>query len=51
MLLDSINKNNGHNIPLFALIGFMFMFVIFYMIFTGIKKRQNFIELLQKRRK
>ncbi len=44
MILDSINKTGGQNIPLFALIGFMFMFIIFYMIFTGIKRRQNLIE-------
>ena len=40
MILDSINKNGGQNIPLFAGIGFFFMFIMFYMIFTGIKKRQ-----------
>lgn len=40
IILDSINKNGGQNIPLFASIGFFFMFIMFYMIFTGIKKRQ-----------
>jgi UDP-GlcNAc:undecaprenyl-phosphate GlcNAc-1-phosphate transferase len=46
MILDNINKTTGHNnIPLFSLIGFMVMFVLFYMIFTGIKKRQNLLEL------
>ena len=40
MILDSINRNGGQNIPLFAAIGFFFMFIMFYMIFTGIKKRQ-----------
>ena len=41
MVLDSINRNGGENIPLFALLGFASMFILFYMIFTGIKKRQN----------
>lgn len=40
MILDSINKNGGSNVPLFALFGFMMMFVLFYMIFTGIQRRQ-----------
>ena len=39
-ILDSMSKGDGRNIPLFALIGFALMFVLFYMIFTGIKKRQ-----------
>ena len=47
MILDSINKNGGQNVPVFAAIGFFFMFIIFYMIFTGIKKRQ--IALDEKR--
>ena len=45
MILDSINKNGGSNIPLFALFGFMMMFVLFYMIFTGIQRRQIKIEM------
>jgi len=45
MILDSINKTTGHNnIPLFALFGFIVMFILFYMIFTGIKKRQKSLE-------
>ena len=40
MVLDSINKNGGQNVPVFAAMGFLFMFIMFYMIFTGIKKRQ-----------
>ena len=40
MILDSINRNGSQNVPLFALVGFAFMFILFYMIFTGIKKRQ-----------
>ena len=44
IILDSINKNGGANIPLFSVIGFVFMFVMFYMIFTGIKKRQNILD-------
>jgi len=41
MILDTINKNAGTNVPLFALLGFILMFILFYMIFTGIKKRQR----------
>jgi len=44
MILDTINKNGGSNVALFSLIGFAAMFVLFYMIFTGIKKRQNLID-------
>lgn len=40
MIQDSINNNGSDNVPLFGAIGFVFMFVLFYMIFTGIKKRQ-----------
>lgn len=43
-LLDSMDKGNGNNIPLFALIGFGLMFVLFYMIFTGIKRRQAMLD-------
>lgn len=44
MILDSINRNGGHNVPLFALLGFVLMFVLFYMIFTGILRRQLLID-------
>jgi len=44
MILDTINKGDSKNIPLFALLGFVMMFVLFYMIFTGIKKRQKMID-------
>ena len=40
MILSGINKGLSEHIPLFATMGFVFMFVLFYMIFTGIKKRQ-----------
>jgi hypothetical protein len=40
MILDIINIGGGVGVPAFALIGFMLMFILFYMIFTGIKKRQ-----------
>ncbi len=40
IILDSINNGGNSNIALFSLFGFGFMFIIFYMIFTGIKKRQ-----------
>jgi len=45
MILDSINKNGGTNLPLFALLGFIFMFILFYMIFTGINTRQLLIDM------
>ncbi|MEA2073623.1 MAG: MraY family glycosyltransferase [Campylobacterota bacterium] len=44
MILDSINKGGGENVPLFAAFGFVLMFVLFYMIFTGIKKRQHALD-------
>lgn len=47
MILDSINRNPEGNTPLFALIGFSFLFVLFYMIFTGIKKRQNTLDQIK----
>jgi len=40
MIVSSINEGLSEHIPLFATIGFVFMFILFYMIFTGIKKRQ-----------
>ena len=40
MILSSINEGLSEHIPLFATIGFVFMFILFYMIFTGIKQRQ-----------
>ncbi len=40
MLIGIINKNPNSVAPLLATIGFALMFVLFYMIFTGIKKRQ-----------
>ncbi len=43
-ILDSMSKGDSKNIPLFAVVGFMLLFVLFYMIFTGIKKRQSFID-------
>ena len=46
MILDSINKTGGENTPLFALFGFILLFVLFYMIFTGIKRRQLKLEKL-----
>ena len=41
MILDSLNRNGGNNIPLFAGLGFLFMFILFYMIFTGMYKHQK----------
>jgi len=48
-IIDSMHKADGRNIPLFALIGFALLFVLFYMIFTGIKRRQNLIDKKQKK--
>ncbi len=48
-LLDIMSKSEGRNVPLFGLVGFAILFVLFYMIFTGIQKRQ--IELDKKRSK
>jgi len=44
MLIGIINKNPNSIIPLLATIGFVLMFVLFYIIFTGIKKRQIALE-------
>ncbi len=44
MILDSINKNGGTNLSVFALLGFILMFILFYMIFTGINTRQVLID-------
>lgn len=49
-LLDMINSDNSiKNTPLFGLLGFALLFVIFYMIFTGIKKRQKLIDKRKRR--
>ena len=40
MLIEIINKDHNSIVPLLATFGFAVMFVVFYMIFTGIKKRQ-----------
>ena len=47
MLINIINQNPKSMAPLLATIGFSLMFVVFYMIFTGIKRRQI---LLDRRR-
>ena len=44
MIVDSINKNGGVHLPMFAFLGFLMMFILFYMIFTGIKKRQLLLD-------
>ena len=50
-ILDSISKGDKGNIALFALVGFALMFILFYMIFTGIKRRQKLIDKQMKRDK
>ncbi|MEA3353041.1 MAG: MraY family glycosyltransferase [Campylobacterota bacterium] len=44
MLIDIINYNQNSIAPLVAAVGFVLMFVLFYMIFTGIKKKQKMME-------
>ncbi|SFV53478.1 Undecaprenyl-phosphate N-acetylglucosaminyl 1-phosphate transferase [hydrothermal vent metagenome] len=44
MILDSINKNGGTNLPVFALLGFIFIFILFYMVFAKINTRQLLID-------
>jgi len=52
MMTQSISQDNSSGyIPLVALFGFSLMFVIFYMIFTGIKKRQKLVDMKRKRAK
>ncbi len=46
VILDSINKGDEKNIPLFSLMGFVLMFGVFYMIFTGMYRRQLELERL-----
>jgi len=41
MIFIFINQNPTGYIPLLALVGFVFLFLFFYMIFTGIKRRQH----------
>ena len=48
IILDSINNGGNDNIALFSLFGFGLLFVIFYMIFTGIKKRQIVLDKISK---
>jgi len=43
-LIDLIKIDKQGDIPIYALIGFLLMFALFYMIFTGIKKRQKLID-------
>jgi len=44
VILDSMSKGDEKNIPLFGLIGFALLFVLFYMIFTGMQRRQMIID-------
>lgn len=47
MILDSINKHGGANVPLFALVGFICLFFLFYMMFTTMYKHQKIIDKLK----
>ena len=44
LIADAIYSESNTMMPAFALVGFGVIFVVFYMIFTGIKKRQNIID-------
>ena len=44
LLIDTINNDTKSMIPFFALLVFVLMFLMFYMIFTGIKKRQSILK-------
>jgi len=44
MIIGIINEGNNILAPFVATIGFVLMFVLFYMIFTGIKKRQKLVD-------
>lgn len=44
LLSDAINSELNTMMPLLALIGFMILFVLFYMIFTGIQTRQDMLD-------
>lgn len=44
LLIDTIKNNTSISVESFALIGFVLMFLMFYMIFTGIKKRQKALD-------
>lgn len=50
MLIGIIEDDESGVVPLIALVGFGVLFVIFYMIFTGIKRRQQIIDRKQKRK-
>ncbi|MEA3228084.1 MAG: hypothetical protein U9P38_03325, partial [Campylobacterota bacterium] len=44
MLIGIIQQNPNSPAPLVAVLGFGLMFILFYMIFTGIKKRQKLLD-------
>jgi len=48
-LIDLIKIDKKGDVPFYALLGFGLMFVLFYMIFTGIKRRQKLLDLREKR--
>lgn len=48
MLSDLISINPNGALPILALLGFGLMFVLFYMIFTGMKRRQNTLDNMTK---
>ncbi|MBA3025014.1 MAG: undecaprenyl/decaprenyl-phosphate alpha-N-acetylglucosaminyl 1-phosphate transferase [Sulfurimonas sp.] len=50
LIADAIYSEVNTMMPLFALVGFGIIFVVFYMIFTGIKKSQNIIDMINERK-
>lgn len=50
MLVGIIKADSSGIIPFIALVGFAALFVIFYMIFTGIKRRQKIIDKKLKKK-
>jgi UDP-GlcNAc:undecaprenyl-phosphate GlcNAc-1-phosphate transferase len=51
LIADSIYTETNTMMPLFAVVGFAIIFVVFYMIFTGIKKSQNIIDTINERKR
>jgi len=48
ILIDIIKRDSNQIAAVLALIGFALLFVLFYMIFTGIKKRQIRLDAIDR---
>jgi UDP-GlcNAc:undecaprenyl-phosphate/decaprenyl-phosphate GlcNAc-1-phosphate transferase len=44
ILIDEMREDRFGIFPVFAIVGFIILFIVFYMIFTGIKKRQKILD-------